>query len=52
MDGEGNLPSGTAQLKLQPTESCGWGHHAWIDVGFRHEKLVCKVCDIEKPKEN
>lgn len=22
--------------------------HKWVDVGFMHSKIVCKVCDIEK----
>lgn len=24
--------------------------HTWVDAGFRHSKIVCSKCDIEKPK--
>jgi hypothetical protein len=32
---------------LEPENSTD---HEWRDVGFIHEKLVCKHCDIEKMK--
>jgi hypothetical protein len=23
--------------------------HKWVEVGFRHTKVVCYHCDVEKP---
>lgn len=23
-------------------------NHKWVDVGFRHSKVVCSICDTEK----
>lgn len=43
---EGHKPEEVAKAK----NACSWGQHVWIDVGFRHEKLVCKHCDVEKEK--
>ena len=25
--------------------------HEWVDVGFQFSKLVCRKCNIEKPKD-
>ena len=33
---------------INPEIMCNAYNHDWVDVGFHHSKIVCKVCDRVK----
>lgn len=45
--------SGVTRLSAGSNSIMNQGcQHEWVDIGFNFSKIICKKCDIAKPKES